>query len=133
MELLEKELGRLEGVRRAKVRGPTDDDMYYYILEILESKPLLPSRLKKLAARLEDYPYLGMVVKGIPGTVERTGDRLSFVARGSGVRYSLKPNDALRRRLAEGKTRLTLGGKVTEAGEPPRAVLEVTTVRETHK
>ena len=127
MELLERELGRLEGVRTAKVRGPTDADIFYYRLEILESKPLLPSRLQKLAARLEDFPFIELIAT-IPGTVEKSAERFVLVARGSGLRYALKPSDALRRRVAEGKTRLTVTGELKEEGEPARPVLKVTAV-----
>ena len=54
-----------------------------------------------------------------------------LVARGSGLRYALKPTDGLRQLVAAGKTRLTLSGKVKDAGKPPTLVLTVASARET--
>lgn len=128
VELLEKALARIDGVKSAEMYG----DKFHFKLEVLENKVVLPSAVRKVTDRIreeskgeEDFPLLGF-----EATVAGTVDGAVFTARGSGQKYSLNPGEALKTFLAAGKTKLTLTGKVTESqGKPP--VLEVREARET--
>jgi hypothetical protein len=122
VEALEKGLRSLDGVLSAKahdVRGP---GKFYYTIKVKESAALTPSKILKLqkGTPLEDYPLVGFVVEGLAGDVEKTPGGLAFTAQGSKQRYTLKSGPALDKLVAEGKLKVTLGGRVAQAetGDP---------------
>ena len=51
----------------------------------------------------EDYPYNSMQITSITGKVEKSGEAWTFVARGSGQKYDLAPNDTLKKMVEAGK------------------------------
>ncbi len=108
--MLEKSLGRLEGVRKSRVGG----DKFHYDLEISEAKTVTPSQIEALVKKLEDYSYKGLEITSITGAVEKTGEAYVFTARGSNQKYALKANEELKRLVAAGKKSVTLAGQVTE-------------------
>lgn len=107
MELLERELGRLEGVRSAKVRSPELKDRWYYELEVLEGKPLRPSRLRELEKKLVIYPLVSLTARDLEGTVGRREGKT--VLEAGGTRYVLEGAEAL-----EEGAKVKLTGSVTE-------------------
>jgi hypothetical protein len=70
--------------------------------------------LKKETKGDEDYPYNSMVMTSITGTVEKSGEKWSFTARGSGQKFDLVPNEELTKLAAAGKTLVTVAGKVSD-------------------
>ena len=62
----------------------------------------------------EDYPYNSMVITSITGKLEKSGESWTFVARGSGQKYALVSNEALKKLAASGKTDVTLAGKLND-------------------
>ena len=56
---------------------------FFYDLKVLEKKPLLPSHIKALLKKLDDYGFAGFEVSGLSGTAEKSGDKYVFTARGS--------------------------------------------------
>jgi len=131
--ILEKALARIDGVKTAEMYG----DKFHFKLEVLENKTVLPSAILKVVDKIrteskgeEDFPLLTFEV-----TVAGTVDGATFVARGSGQKFTLNPGEALKGLLAAGKKKLTLTGKVTEAkekdGVKPLPVLEVAEAKET--
>ena len=120
--MLEARLGKLDGVRSAKVRGYDRESKFFFNLSVAEGKSVVPETIRKMLAQLkkdtngdEDYPYNSFTITSITGTVEKAGDQWSFQARGSSQKYELVPNAALRKMVAEGKSRATLAGAVTDA------------------
>ena len=119
--MLEARLRKIDGVRSAKVRGFDRESKFYFNLEISESKPVLPQAIRKMLEELktetkgdEDYPYNSMVVTSITGKIEKSGETWTLVARGSGQKYELVPNDALKKMVDAGKIQATLTGKLTD-------------------
>lgn len=99
-----------------------------------ESKPLLPSAIKALLKKLEDYGYVSFEVKGLAGTVEKSGDGYVFTGRGSKQAYGLTPSADLKKLIEAGKTSVTLTGKILqEDGKDARPVIEVSEAKETAK
>ena len=107
---------------------------FFYDLKVQESKPLLPSTIKALLKKLEDYGYVSFEVKGLAGTVEKSGDGYVFTGRGSKQAYGLTPSAELKKLVEGGKTSITLTGKVLqEDGKDARPSIEVTEAKETAK
>ena len=82
---------------------------------------MIPATIRKMLEELkketkgeEDYPYNSMVITSITGTVEKSGEQWTLVARGSKQKYALVPNDALKKLVDAGKNLVTVGGKVTD-------------------
>lgn len=96
----------------------------------------LPSQIHK--AIPDQYAFRSLSIEAA-GTVAKNGDGYEFTARGSGTKFDLEPNDDLKKLVEEGKTNLTLRGKVTEPKEedadgkkkPP--FIKVTGAKETEK
>jgi hypothetical protein len=131
--LLEKAFAKVDGVKSAEMYG----DKFHFKLEVLDTKAILPSTVLKVVERIraeskgeEDFPLLS-----VEATISGAVDGAVFTARGSGQKYALKSNDALKALLAAGKTKLTLTGKVSEEkekdGRKPLPVLEVGEAKET--
>jgi len=119
--VLEARLGKLDGIRAAKVRGYDRESKFYFNLTISENKTVLPQAVRKMLEDLktetkgdDDYPYNSMVITSITGKVEKSGETWSFIARGSGQKFVLVPNDALKKMVDAGKSQVTLAGKVTD-------------------
>ena len=107
---------------------------FFYDLKVQEGKPLLPSTIKALLKKLEDYGYVSFDVTGLPGTVEKSGDQYTFAARGSKLQYALKPSEDLKKLVAGGKTSVTLSGRVLQGDEKgAKPSIEVTEAKETAK
>ena len=133
--MLEARLGKLDGVRTAKVRGFDRESKFFFNLTVAENKSVLPETVRKMLADLkketkgdEDYPYNSMQITSITGKVEKAGDAWSFVARGSGQKYVLVPNDALKKMVDAGKSQATLAGKVTD--ENAKLIFEVSDAKD---
>ena len=133
--MLEARLGKLQGVRSAKVRGYDRVSKYFFDLTISESASVLPATIRAMLAQLkketngdDDYPYNSFEITSIVGTVEKSGEAWSLAARGSRQKYDLVPNDALKTLLAAGKTLVTVAGKLTD--EKDRLRLEITEAKE---
>jgi hypothetical protein len=129
VEALEKGLGRLEGVLTAKARGVRGPDKFFYEMTVKDAAALTPAAIFKLqkGTPLEDYPLVELALGGLAGELEKGPDGLRFTARGSKQRFAVKPSPGLEKRVGEGRGKVVLGGKVTQAekGDP---VLEVTEV-----
>jgi hypothetical protein len=107
---------------------------YHYDLVIVEKRAFLPSDAMKVLKELEDYGYEGFTIRGLSGTVERQDKSYVLVALGSRQKYLLTSTEAVGSLLSEGKSRLTLGGKVTEPrGNGALPSIEVTEVKEAAK
>jgi copper chaperone CopZ len=126
--ILEKALAKIDGVKSAEMYG----DKFHFLLQVLDTKVVLPSAILKVVEKIkadskgeEDFPLISFEAT-LAGTVDGT----TFTARGSGQKYGLKSNDALKALLAAGKTKLTLTGKVSEAKGP---VLDVSEAKESPK
>lgn len=133
--MLEARLGKLKGVRSAKVRGYDRESKFFFNLTIEESASVLPETIRAMLAQLkkdskgdDDYPYNSFEITSMVGTVEKSGEGWSLVARGSRQKYELVPNDALKKLLASGKTPVTVAGKLTD--EKGRLLLEITEPKE---
>ena len=133
--MLEARLGKLAGVQSAKVRGYDRESKFYFNLRISESKSVLPEAIRAMLAQLkketrgdEDYPYNSFEITSIVGTVERSGETWSLVARGSRQSYELLPNDALKKLVAGGKAQVAVAGKLTD--EKGRLRLEISEAKE---
>ena len=133
--MLEARLGKLPGVRSAKVRGYDRESKFFFNLEVSEEKSVLPEMIRAMLAQLkketrgdEDYPYNSFEITSIVGTVGKSGETWSLVARGSKQKYELVPNDALKALVAAGKSLVALAGKLTD--EKGRLLLEVTEAKE---
>ncbi|HVR86562.1 MAG TPA: hypothetical protein VMU54_19725 [Planctomycetota bacterium] len=135
--ILEKALAKVDGVKSADMYG----DKFHFKLEVLENKPLLPSRILQVVDKIriaskgeEDFPLVSFEAT-IAGTIETQTKGLVLIARGSGQKYALIPGEGLKIFLAAGKTKLTLSGKITEPkrndGVQPLPVLEVGEAKET--
>jgi len=125
---IEDALGRLDGVKYAKSDGAKTD----YLVKVLETKVLLPSAINKGVAdkyTLESTSYT------ISGTVEKKDKVYLFTARASKQQFTLKESDDLKKLVADGKSKLTLTGPVTEPeekdGKKPLPVFEVKEAKET--
>lgn len=125
--LLEKALAKIDGVKSAEMYG----DKFHFLLQVQDTKAVLPPAILKVTDKIreeskgqEDFPLISLEAT-LAGTVDGT----TFTARGSGQKYALKSNDALKALLAAGKTRLTLTGKVSMVDKAP--VLEVGEAKET--
>ena len=119
--MLEARLRKIDGIRSAKVRGFDRESKFYFNLVVAESKPVLPQAVRAMLEEVkketkgdEDYPYNSMEITAITGKVEKSGETWTFVARGSGQKFELVPNDALKKRVEAGKAEATLAGKVTD-------------------
>ena len=133
--MLEARLGKLNGVRSAKVRGYDRESKHFFDLTISESASVLPETIRAMVEQLkkdtqgdDNYPFNSFQITSIVGTVERSGEAWSLTARGSKQKYELAPNDALKKLLAAGKSRITVAGKLTD--EKGRLRLEITEARE---
>jgi hypothetical protein len=133
--ILEAALGRIDGVREAKMYG----DKFHFSLSVLENKSVLPSTILRMVEKIktdskgeEDFP-LEEFVATLSGTVEKQGDASLFTARGTSQNFSFKANDEPTRILAAGKTRVTLTGKVTQAKDKALPLIEVAEAKETPK
>jgi len=125
--ILEKALGKIDGVKSAEMYG----DKFHFLLQVLDNKVVLPPAILKVTDKIreeskgeEDFPLISLEAT-LAGTVDGT----TFTARGSGQKYALKSNDALKALLAAGKTKLTLTGKVRMADKAP--IFEVGEAKET--
>jgi hypothetical protein len=96
-------------VRTAKAQGFRAPEKFFFDVEIDEKAALLPERLEALAKKLEDYPYLGMTYRDIPGTVGPAG---TFTARGSGQKFEMVAGEGLKALPEAGPA--ALSGKVTQ-------------------
>jgi hypothetical protein len=121
-------------VKSAKVLGFDRESKFFFNLAISEDKAVLPSTIRKMLEELkketkgdEDYPFNSMEMTAITGTVEKTGDKWTFKARGSGQLFDLVPNDQLQKLVASGKTLLTVAGKVTDE---PSLRLEISSAKD---
>jgi hypothetical protein len=83
--------------------------------------------LKKESKGDEDYPYNSMVMTAITGSVEKSGDKWTFKARGSGQLFELVPNADVQKLVDAGKTLLTVVGKVTDE---PSLRLEISSAKD---
>ena len=122
--MLEKSLGRLDGVASARM----GQSKFYYDLKVKEAKTLLPSAVVEMCKKLEDYAYVGMTITSISGTAEKSGADYVFLARGSNQKYALKANDALKKLVGDGKAKVTIAGKVAQ--QKDQLTLEVTEAKE---
>ena len=121
---------KIEGIKDVKL----GKNKFFYEMKILENKPLLPGQLRKVAKALEDYGYVSFEVKGLAGTVEKSGDGYVFTGRGSKQAYGLTPSAELKKLVEAGKTSVTLTGKILqEDGKDARPSIEVTEAKETAK
>jgi hypothetical protein len=138
--ILEKALSKVDGVREAKNYG----DKFHFLLSIREDKSVLPASILQVVDKIrteskgeEDFPLESFEINSISGTVEKQGDTILFVARGSKQKYALKPNAELRKLLESGKTLLTIAGAVTEEkekdGKKPLPLIEVGDAKDTPK
>lgn len=133
--MLEARLGKLPGVQSAQVRGYDRESKFFFDLRISESRSVLPQTIRDMLAQLkketkgdEDYPYNSFEITSIVGTVEKSGEDWSLVARGSKQKYELGPNEALRKLVEAGKPQVEVAGKLTD--ENGRLRLEISTVKE---
>lgn len=122
-------LGKVEGIKEVKI----GKSKYFYDVKVLETKPLLPARLRKVAKELEEYPFVGMEVTDLAGTVAGSGDDYAFTARVSKQTYALKASDDLKKLVAAGKTSLTLSGRLSQKADKDPVTLEVAAAKETPK
>ena len=136
--MLEARLEKLAGVRSAKVRGYDRESKFYFNLQIAETQPVLPETIRAMLEKLkkesrgdEDYPYNSFVITSIVGTVEKSGETWSLVARGSNQRYDLIPNDGLKKLVDAGKSQVAVAGKLTD--EKGRLRLEISDAKESAK
>ena len=107
---------------------------FFYDLKVLENKPLLPSTIKALLVKLEDYGFVGLEVKELAGTVEKAGDGYVFTARGSKQASGLKPTADLKKLVDGGKTAGTLTGMIAQGDEKgAKPSIEVAEAKETAK
>ena len=107
---------------------------FFYDLKVLENKTLLPSTIKALLKKLEDYGYVSFEVKELAGTVEKSGDGYLFTARGSKQVYGLSASADLKKLVDGGKSALTLTGKVQQGdGKDAKPSIDVSEVKETAK
>jgi hypothetical protein len=100
---------------------------------VLEKKPLLPSHIKALIKKLEDYGFAGFEVSGLSGTVEKAGEKLFLTARGSNQKYEVSASEELKKLVAAGKSGVILGGRIKQADEKATPILEVTEAKESAK
>jgi hypothetical protein len=128
--VLEARLGKLEGMQSAKVRGYDRESKFYFNLQISESRSIVPATIRGMLADLkkeskgeEDYPFNSFEFTAITGTVEHAGEAWTFTARGSGEKYDLTPGAGLKKLVEEGKSPLTISGKVSD--EQGRLKIEV--------
>jgi hypothetical protein len=117
------------------VRGLDRDSKFYFNLTISESKSVVPGTIRKMLEDLkketkgdEDYPYNSFQITSITGRLERSGDAWTLVARGSGEKYDLVPNETLKKLAATGRTQATLAGKVTD--DQSKLRLEISDAKE---
>jgi hypothetical protein len=121
-------------VKSAKVLGFDRESKFYFNLAVSEDKVVLPSTIRKMLEELkkeskgdEDYPYNSMVMTAITGSVEKSGDKWTFKARGSGQLFELVPNADVQKLVDAGKTLLTVVGKVTDE---PSLRLEISSAKD---
>jgi hypothetical protein len=119
-------LRRLDGVKTARAQGFRNPEKFFFDVELEEKAVLLPAHAEALAKKLEDYPYLGLSYREIPGTV---GPGATFTARGSGQKFDLAAAEGFKGLPAAGPAVVALSGRVTQPKEGlPR--IEVEAVRE---
>jgi hypothetical protein len=133
--VLEARLGKLNGVRSAKVRGYDRESKFFFDLKISENATVLPETIRAMLEQLkkdtkgdDDYPYNSFEITSIVGTVEKSGESWSLVARGSRQKYELVPNEALKKLQSTGKSQVAVAGKLTD--EKGRLRLEITEARQ---
>ncbi len=121
-------------MKSAKCRGFDPVSKKLYDLQVLASRPLLPSRVEKMCRDLQDYDYVGMTINSVPGLVRasKSGEVVTFTPTGSKQAFDVAPSKLL------GDVRfvvkkLTLSGKVTESKGAVLPVLEVTEAKEVSK
>lgn len=124
-------------MQSAKVVGYDRESKFYFNLTISEEHAVLPATIRKMLEDLkketkgeEDYPYNSMEMTAITGTVERSGESWTFKARGSNQAFDVAPNDDLKKLVAEGKSLVTVAGKVVDE---PKLRLEISTAKEAAK
>jgi len=104
----------------------------YYDVTVLETKALLPSQIAAAIPKISRYKE--MTFTALPGTVTKSGEEYILTARGSNQKYALKANDALRKLVGDGRSKVAVSGKVDEPreveGRKPLPVIDVTEVRE---
>lgn len=85
-----------------------------------EGKAVTPAQVLAFVKQT-DYEFVELTYTKLPGAV----DKGAFTPRGSEQKFALKPGGPHEKLIAEGKTRLAISGKVTQAekGDP---VIEVT-------
>lgn len=132
--MLEARLGKLEGVKSAKVLGYDRESKFFFNLSISESSSVLPQTIRDMLEKLkkdtkgdEDYPYNSFEITSIVGTVEKSGESWSLVARGSKQKYELAPSDELKKLIDAGKTQVEVAGKLTD--DQGRLRLEITAAK----
>ena len=103
------------------MRGYDRESKFYFNLQVSEDKSVLPETVRKMLADLkkasngdEDYGYNSMEITSLTGTVEKAGGKWSLTARGSGRKYDLLPNDALKKLVESGTSTVTVAGKATD-------------------
>jgi hypothetical protein len=95
----------------------------------MEKQALLPSRVSKALPKITRFKE--MIVTGLAGSVEPSGDDFVLTARGSNQKYALPASEALRKFVASGKLKIAVTGKVDDPpGEGALPVVRVTDVRE---
>lgn len=122
-------LGKVDGVKEVKLGR----NKFFYEVRILENKSLLPAQLRKIEKALEDYPFVGLEVRDLAGTVEKSGEEYSFTARASKQKYALNASVLVKKFVAAGKSNLTVVGMVTQKTDKDPLTLEVTEAKETAK
>lgn len=119
--MLEARLGKLEGMQSAKVRGYDRESKFYFNLRFSEERSIVPATIRRMLEELkkeskgeEDYPFNSFEFTAITGTVAHAGEAWTFTARGSGEKFDLVPSAGLKKLVEEGKSPLTISGKVTD-------------------
>ena len=119
----------MDGVKEVKLGR----NKFFYEMKILENKPLLPAQLRKVEKALEEYPFMGLEIRDLAGTIEKSGEAYSFTARASKQKYALKATDEVKKLVAGGKSNLTVAGAVTQKTDKDPLTLEITEAKETAK
>ena len=116
------------------VKGPKSGrNKFFFEMKVLENKALLPARLRKVAKQREDDPFEGGNVRGLAGTIAKSGDEYTLMACASSQKYQLKPSGEIKSLFEGGKKSLTLAGMVTQKEDKDPVTLEVTEAKVTAK
>jgi hypothetical protein len=122
-------LGRLDGVQKAKEDGAKTE----YLVKVVETKFHLPSKIRET---VPDQYGIDSMKYVLAGEVEKKDGAWFFTHRGSKTVLKLKEGDCddLKKLLADGKTKLTATGEITEAEKDAKdkmATLAVSEAKET--